>query len=81
MEFRPRKGVLKRHRAECLWLYSTSSDKDHQLMGQQNRALYLRCKKHLEDFPGDSVVKSLPANTGDRSWIPDSGRSHMLWSN
>ena len=27
------------------------------------------------DFPGDSVVKNMPANAGDRSWIPGSGRS------
>ena len=29
----------------------------------------------LGDFPGGSVVKNLPANTGDMSSIPGSGRS------
>ena len=28
-------------------------------------------------FPGGSVVKKPPANTGDMGSIPDSGRSHM----
>ena len=27
------------------------------------------------DFPGDSVIKNLPANTGDVGSIPGSGRS------
>ena len=29
----------------------------------------------LEAFPGDSVVKNLPANAGDTGLIPGSGRS------
>ena len=28
------------------------------------------------DFPGGSVVKNLPANAGDASLIPGSGRCH-----
>ena len=32
-------------------------------------------------FPGDSVVKNLPANAGDRGSIPDLARSHMLRTN
>ena len=42
---------------------------------------------HLEminpsrDFPGGTVVKSLPANTGDTGSIPGPGRSHMRQSN
>ena len=31
-------------------------------------------------FPGGSVVKNLPASSGDTGAIPDLGRSHMLWS-
>ena len=31
-------------------------------------------------FPGGSVAKNLPTNVGDKSLIPDPGRSHMLWS-
>ena len=33
------------------------------------------------DFPGDAVVKNLPANAGDMGSIPGPGRSHMLQSN
>ena len=33
------------------------------------------------DFPGGSMVKNLPATAGDMGSIPDSGKSHMLWSN
>ena len=29
----------------------------------------------LWGFPGGSVIKNMPANTGDTSWIPGSGRS------
>ena len=32
-------------------------------------------------FPGDSLVRILLANAGDRSSIPCPGRSHRLWSN
>ena len=32
-------------------------------------------------FPGDSMVKNLPANAGDMGLIPGPGRSHMPWSN
>ena len=28
-------------------------------------------------FPGDSVVKKMPANVKDPDLIPDPGRSHM----
>ena len=33
------------------------------------------------DFPGGTVVKNPPANTGDMGSIPGPGRSHRLWSN
>ena len=33
------------------------------------------------DFPGDAVVKNLPANAGDMGSIPGPGRPHMPWSN
>ena len=32
-------------------------------------------------FPGDSVIKNLPANARDTGLIPDLGRSYMPWSN
>ena len=38
---------------------------------------YLHAKNELGDFPGDPVVKTLPANAGDTSSIPNTGRSHM----
>ena len=31
--------------------------------------------KRVSSFPGDSVVKNLPANAGDMGSIPGSGRS------
>ena len=37
--------------------------------------------KSAKLFPGGSVVTSPPANAGAVGWIPDQGRSHMLWSN
>ena len=36
---------------------------------------------HMRDFPGDAVVKNLPANAGDTASSPDPGRSLMPWSN
>ena len=37
--------------------------------------------KHKDEcsggFPGDSVVKSLPASAVDTDWIPGPGKSHM----
>ena len=38
-------------------------------------------KRQCEGFPGGSVVKNPPASAGDMGSIPDSGRSHMSWSN
>ena len=32
-------------------------------------------------FPGDLVVRNLPANAGGVGSIPGPGRSHMPWSN
>ena len=33
------------------------------------------------DFPGGAVVKNQPANAGDKSSSPGTGRSHMPRSN
>ena len=33
-----------------------------------------------QDFPGDTVVKKLPANAGDMGSRPGPGRSHMPWN-
>ena len=38
-------------------------------------------RKEVEDFPGDSVVKNLPANAGDTGSIFGLGRFHMLQGN
>ena len=35
----------------------------------------------MRGFPGVSVVKNLPANSGDTGSIPGPGRCHMLQSN
>ena len=40
------------------------------------------CVKNLvEDFPGGSVDKNPPANTGDTGSVPALGRSHMPRTN
>ena len=31
--------------------------------------------ERIEGFPGDSVVKNLPANAREEGWVPGSGRS------
>ena len=41
-------------------------------------ALY---KNYIQDFPGGTVVKNLPANAGDVGSSPGLGRSHMQQSN
>ena len=38
-------------------------------------------KQNSRGFPGGTVVKNLPANTGDMGSSPGLGRSHMLRSN
>ena len=41
----------------------------------------IRNQKSIEwGFPGDAVVKNLPANAGDTGSSPSPGRSHMPWS-
>ena len=45
----------------------------------QRTADTFNTKTSTQGFPGDSVVKNPPANAGDMGWIPDPGRSHMLW--
>ena len=35
----------------------------------------IKVQKRTLGFPDGSVVKNLPTNTGDTSWIPGSGRS------
>ena len=42
--------------------------------------MYLKLRSQpLGDFPGDPVVKSLPANSGDMGLIPGRGRFQMPW--
>ena len=38
---------------------------------------YLMLKRKSWDFPGDPLVKNLPANAGDTGSIPGPGRFHM----
>ena len=38
-------------------------------------------RNNAESFPGGSVVKNLPDNTGDMGSILGQGRSHMPQSN
>ena len=41
----------------------------------------IRKLKSYGDFPGDAVVKNLPANAGDTGSSPVPGRSHVPRSN
>ena len=41
--------------------------------------LYLKLNADLWGFPGDPVVKNLPADAGDTYCIPGLGRSHIPW--
>ena len=38
-----------------------------------NFTYFILCIKDIIGFPGESVVKNPPANTGDVGWIPRSG--------
>ena len=46
-----------------------------------NRIKYQGINLTKEGFPGDTVVKNLPANAGDMGSSPGPGRSHMPQSN
>ena len=41
------------------------------------KVILKRKKERKKGFPGGSVVKNSPANTGDTGLIPDLGRSHI----
>ena len=53
----------------------------NKLFNKVKCVFYFYLKTKETGFPGGSVVKNLPANTGDMGSIPDPGRFHMLWSN
>ena len=44
-------------------------------VSQSQHYWFLRLDKSHKDFPGGLVVKNLPANAGDASLVPQSGRS------
>ena len=46
---------------------------------KNNKIIHL--KRKIRGFPGNSVVKNPPTNTGDTGSIPNLGRSHMPWNN
>ena len=43
--------------------------------GRQKYNTFIDYEKAFEGFPGGSVVKISPANAGDMSQIPDTGKS------
>ena len=49
--------------------------------GSQLEIIIYSSEVCLEDFPGGTVVKNLPANSGDVGLSPGAGRFHMPWSN
>ena len=50
------------------------SESNYAMLWHTSSSLFL-------GFSGGSVVKNLPANSGDTSSTPGLGRSHMPWSN
>ena len=46
----------------------------------ENKRLKRENQENLEDFPGGSVFKNLPANAGVLGLIPGPGRCHVLQS-
>ena len=60
---------------------STSHKRKNWKLGLHQNYKYLLITRHHWDFPGGTVVKSLPANAGDTASIPGLGRSHMSRSN
>ena len=59
--------------------WSTFETKPWALGGENRVGGFSPCpsKLYRQGFPGDAVVKNLPANAGDMESIPDVGRSHM----
>ena len=51
------------------------------IFGTKSLEKYLKAKTGKVGFPGGTVVKNPPANSGDTGSSPGPGRSHMLWSN
>ena len=43
--------------------------------------MFIPLVKNTRDFPGDWVVKNLPANAGATGSIPGPGRSHLAQGN
>ena len=52
-----------------------------QVLRATFKTYHNRKKIRLQDFPGGTVVKNLPANAGDTGSSPGLGRSHMPPSN
>ena len=63
--------------AECPYAHThTHRDTHRHTHRDTHRHTHTHTHTHTHrGFPGGSVVKSPPANPGDRSWIPGSGRS------
>ena len=51
------------------------------LLRAQQSSEKVSTRYKVQDFPGGTVVKNLPANAGDTGSSPGLGRFHMLWSN
>ena len=55
--------------------------KESDLKAKKHAYYFGALKGDSKDFTGGSVVKNLPASTGDTGSICDPGRSYMLRSN
>ena len=70
-------SILKKQKQEII-----ENTEKFQLTQIQIQSKHLGLtQKTGKGFPGDAVVKNLPANAGATGSSPGPGRSHMLWSN
>ena len=53
----------------------------NKILNWENKSKKHWIKRNIKGFPGDPVVKNLPASAGDMDLIPGPGRFHILWDN
>ena len=53
----------------------------HFYIFRSKQKLKCNISKSVQDYLGATVGRNQPANAGDTSSIPGSGRLHILWSN
>ena len=64
----------------CSWIRRVNIVKMTIVAKATYRVNAIPIKLAMVDFPGGTVVKNPPANTGVTGSIPGLGRSHISWS-